>query len=79
MVMSCLAAVGFVAARRLFQPNEGEVETASEVLVFFKTTAARFAALQEKLKSLHPYDTPEIISFRIDEGSPDYLRWVTEN
>ena len=46
---------------------------------FFKTTAARFAAFQEKLKSLHPYDTPEIISFRIDDGSPDYLRWVAEN
>ena len=48
---------------------KGEVETASEVLVFFKTTVARFAAFQEKLKSLHPYETPEIISFRIDEGS----------
>ena len=58
---------------------KGEVETASEVMVFFKTTAARFPAFQEKLKSLHPYETPEIISFRIDHGSPEYLRWVAEN
>ena len=58
---------------------KGEVETASEVLAYFKTTTNRFSAFQEKLKSLHPYETPEIISFRIDEGSPDYLRWVAEN
>ena len=56
-----------------------EVETASEVLVFFKTTADRFPAFQEKLKSLHPYETPEVISFRISEGLPEYLRWVAEN
>jgi periplasmic divalent cation tolerance protein len=56
-----------------------EVETASEVIVFFKTTVARFEAFQEKLKSLHPYETPEIISFRADHGSADYLRWVVEN
>jgi periplasmic divalent cation tolerance protein len=58
---------------------KGEVETATEVIVFFKTTTERFAAFEEKLKSLHPYDTPEIISFRIDEGSPEYLKWVAEN
>ncbi len=58
---------------------KGEVETATEVMVFFKTTTARFPAFLEKLKSLHPYDSPEIVSFRIDHGSPDYLRWVSEN
>jgi periplasmic divalent cation tolerance protein len=58
---------------------KGEVETASEVVVFFKTTAERFAAFQEKLKSMHPYETPEVISVCIDRGSPEYLRWVAEN
>jgi periplasmic divalent cation tolerance protein len=47
--------------------------------VFFKTTAQRFDAFQKKLKSLHPYETPEIISFRVDDGSSDYLRWVAQN
>jgi periplasmic divalent cation tolerance protein len=58
---------------------KGEVETASEVLAFFKTTVARFPAFRDKLKSLHPYETPEIISFRIDDGLPEYLRWVADN
>jgi periplasmic divalent cation tolerance protein len=58
---------------------KNEVETATEVLVFFKTTADHFSAFQKKLRSLHPYDTPEIISFRVADGLPEYLRWVTEN
>ena len=56
-----------------------KIETAGEVIVFFKTTLDRQAAFQEKLRSLHPYEVPEIICVNIDTGSPDYLRWVIEN
>jgi periplasmic divalent cation tolerance protein len=56
----------------------GEIENAPEVLVFFKTTAARYPAFQDKLKSLHPYDVPEIICLRITDGLPEYLKWVGE-
>ena len=56
-----------------------EVETAAEVLVYFKTTAARFDAFEKKLRELHPYDLPEIIAFRVEAGSTDYLSWVAEN
>lgn len=58
---------------------KGEMETASEVLVYFKTTAARFADFEKKLRELHPYDVPEIIALALADGSPDYLRWVAEN
>jgi len=56
-----------------------KIETAGEVIVFFKTTLDRQAAFQEKLRSLHPYEVPEIICVNIDTGSRDYLRWVVEN
>jgi periplasmic divalent cation tolerance protein len=55
---------------------QDKIENAQETLVFFKTTAARYAAFQDRLKSLHPYDVPEIICFRIADGLPEYLRWV---
>ncbi|MEO6872491.1 MAG: divalent-cation tolerance protein CutA [Chthoniobacterales bacterium] len=58
---------------------KGEVETANEVLVYFKTTAARFEAFEQKLRELHPYDLPEIVALRVAAGSPEYLRWVEEN
>jgi periplasmic divalent cation tolerance protein len=58
---------------------QGKIQQGDETLVLFKTTAARFAAFQEKLKSLHPYDVPEIISCEVTAGLADYLRWVTQN
>jgi periplasmic divalent cation tolerance protein len=58
---------------------QGKIENAPETLVLFKTTAARYEALQNKLKSLHPYEVPEIICLRIADGLPEYLRWVSES
>jgi periplasmic divalent cation tolerance protein len=54
-----------------------KIENAQETLVFFKTTMARYAAFQDRLKSLHPYEVPEIICLRIADGLPEYLRWVS--
>ena len=56
-----------------------KIETAGEVMVFFKTTEDRLTAFGEKLRSLHPYEVPELLSIKIDNGSPDYLRWVIDN
>src|SRR6266487_3159683 len=56
-----------------------KIETADDVIVFFKTTPDRQTAFQEKLRSLHPYDVPEIIFVPVVTGLSDYLRWVAEN
>jgi len=56
-----------------------KIETASEIIVFFKTTPDRQTAFQEKLRSLHPYDVPEIIFMPLTNALPEYLRWVIEN
>lgn len=58
---------------------EGKVEEAQETMVFFKTMGARFPELQARLKSLHPYDVPEIIALSLADGLPQYLRWVAQN
>ena len=58
---------------------EGKIEQGDETLVLFKTTAARFAAFEEKLKSLHPYDVPEIICTPIAGGWAPYLDWVRQS
>ena len=57
---------------------EKKVESGSETLVLFKTSSARYAALETTLKQLHPYEVPEIIAFSVAQGLPDYLRWVGE-
>ena len=58
---------------------QGKVESSDEALAIFKVSVARYADFQTKLRSLHPYDVPEIIACKVNAGLPEYLQWVTEN
>ena len=55
------------------------IESGNESLVLFKLSEERQSAFQEKLRSLHPYDVPEIIFVPVAGGLPEYLQWVSEN
>lgn len=55
---------------------QGKVESGDEALAIFKLTAARYAEFEATLRSLHPYEVPEIISCQIANGLPEYLSWV---
>jgi periplasmic divalent cation tolerance protein len=57
----------------------GEVAHATEWCCHLKTSAARAAGLRERLRALHPYETPEIIAVPIVDGDPAYLRWVEDS
>ncbi|MFL6053228.1 MAG: divalent-cation tolerance protein CutA [Actinoallomurus sp.] len=57
---------------------EGEIESAEEWMVVFKTTAERFEALAAQIAERHSYDTPEIIATPVVAGSGDYLAWIRE-
>jgi periplasmic divalent cation tolerance protein len=56
-----------------------KIESGSETFVFFKVSEDKQTAFQDKLRSLHPYDVPEIIFVPVAGGLPEYLRWVSEN
>jgi periplasmic divalent cation tolerance protein len=55
------------------------IESGNETLVLFKLSENRQSAFQDKLRSLHPYDVPEIIFVPIAGGLPEYLQWVRNN
>jgi periplasmic divalent cation tolerance protein len=56
---------------------KGNVERAAEVLLLAKTTQPNFAALEAMVRSLHSYETPEIIALPITASSVPYLEWLT--
>jgi periplasmic divalent cation tolerance protein len=56
---------------------QGAVESASEVPLQLKTTAARYPALEAAIRAAHPYDVPEIIALPISHGLHAYLSWLT--
>ncbi len=70
---ACVNRIGPVQSTYTWQ---GAVETADETLLAIKTTAARYPALQARLRELHPYELPEIIATPVSNGLPDYLAWV---
>jgi periplasmic divalent cation tolerance protein len=57
---------------------QGQLEEASEVLLFAKTSVDRLAALESAFHELHPYDTPEFIVVAADHVAPRYLAWLSE-
>lgn len=57
---------------------KGEIEYADEALLLVKTTQQGFPALRERIKKLHPYETPEIIAVPVIDGLADYLGWIRE-
>jgi periplasmic divalent cation tolerance protein len=75
----------FAACANIFSSVEsiyrwkGNIESGNEILVFFKVSEDRQLAFRDKLRSLHPYDVPEIIFVPVADGLPEYLQWVMEN
>jgi len=55
---------------------QGEVESATEVLAIFKTSAAAWPAFQQALADLHPYDVPEIIALKPTAIAEPYQAWL---
>lgn len=56
---------------------QGKIESATEVPLLIKTTAAGYAALEKAIRARHPYELPEIIAVPIAHGLPEYLAWLT--
>lgn len=57
---------------------KGKVEESREALLIVKSTSARAKRLEARVRELHSYDLPELVTLRIDGGSAAYLRWVRE-
>jgi periplasmic divalent cation tolerance protein len=53
------------------------VESAPERQVVIKTTRGRRAALEARLRALHPYELPELVVIDAD-GSEAYTTWVRD-
>jgi periplasmic divalent cation tolerance protein len=65
------------SVRSTYVWNGKAVEDA-EVMLVIKTTVERYPDLEVRLKSMHPYDEPEIIALPIVAGSASYLGWLEQ-
>lgn len=54
------------------------VEESGEWLCLLKTRKDLFDPLAQRLRTLHPYEVPEIVAVPLTAGTPDYLRWIEQ-
>ena len=58
---------------------QGRVESAAEFTILVKTTSAKSKAVMQRILELHSYELPEAIQIDIQDGSPEYLKWIAES
>ncbi|MFN4133362.1 MAG: divalent-cation tolerance protein CutA [Candidatus Hadarchaeales archaeon] len=58
---------------------KGRVEGAKEFAIILKTRRKLVQQVISRIRELHTYKIPAIVSFNIVEGSNDYLRWIIES
>lgn len=61
-----------------FYEWEGGMQEATEVPVILKTTAARVDELIERVETMHPYETPAILSWPTVRAAHPFAKWVNE-
>jgi periplasmic divalent cation tolerance protein len=72
------ACVNIIKGVKSFFWWEGKIDEAEEVILFIKTKEALFPKLKTLVKNNHSYTVPEIISFKVDQISQEYLEWLNK-
>ena len=57
---------------------EGEIQNDKEVVLIAKTVESLVPELIDKVKSMHSYDCPCIVSLPILDGNKAFLEWIAE-
>ena len=72
------ACVNVLPPMRSFFRWEGSVQADEERQLVIKTSSGRLEELQRRLRTLHPYELPEMLVLSA-RGSDDYLAWIRES
>lgn len=70
------ACVNVLPAMQSVYRWKGQIESAVEQLLVIKTRTADYAAVESRIRALHPYELPEVIAVPIVAGLPAYLAWL---
>lgn len=55
---------------------QGEFQDDQEAVMIAKTTEAKAPDLIAAVRSRHSYDCPCIVALPIEDGNPDFLKWI---
>lgn len=55
---------------------EGKITEDDETCLLIKTHSERIADVVARVKELHSYDCPCVVSLPIADGNPEFLDWI---
>jgi len=55
---------------------QGSIERSSEVLLIAKTKTDKFVELEQRVRAMHSYETPEILAVPVTAISEPYREWL---
>ena len=58
---------------------EGNIQEEAEIAMLVKTKARLADEVMARVKELHSYEVPCIVSLQIAKGYLDYLKWIKES
>lgn len=72
------ACVNIIPGVRSVYRWQGRICDEEELLLLIKTTAARFEDVRSRIRGLHTYQVPEVISLPIGAADRDYISWLCD-
>lgn len=70
------ACVNIVPGIRSVYRWQGKIVSDAEFLLIAKTPESEYEAVAATIRELHSYDLPEILTFDVGRGDPDFLEWI---
>lgn len=55
---------------------QGKIEQAHECILILKSHKKMTTKITQRVKQLHPYQVPCVLSFSVASGNADYLQWL---
>lgn len=56
---------------------QGSIERSAEVLLIAKTATDKFVELEQRVRAMHSYETPEIVALPVTAISEPYRQWLS--
>lgn len=76
LVEQGLAACAQISQIESFYNWQGAMQHEPEFRILFKTTAARWEAVESAIRSMHPYGLPAIHAMPVQHAHAAYADWV---
>ena len=75
----CAACVNIIPGLTSIYRWKGDICKDNEMLLIIKSKKSLFDKICSRIKTLHPYEVPEIIYYDISGGNQSYLQWLSDS